>query len=46
MSIMSTSTSEEGRCLTLETPNHFVVGCYVPNAGDGLKRLDFRSRCN
>jgi len=33
---------EEGRCLTLETPDHFVVGCYVPNAGDGLKRLDFR----
>eukprot|EP00929_Paragymnodinium_shiwhaense_P104841 TRINITY_DN6959_c0_g1_i2.p1 TRINITY_DN6959_c0_g1~~TRINITY_DN6959_c0_g1_i2.p1 ORF type:complete len:405 (+),score=82.33 TRINITY_DN6959_c0_g1_i2:103-1215(+) len=32
----------EGRCLTLELPRYFLVGGYVPNAGDGLKRLDFR----
>jgi len=34
----------EGRCLTLETPAYYVVGCYVPNAGDGLRRLDLRIR--
>ncbi len=32
----------EGRCITLEYPNFFVVNCYTPNAQDGLKRLDFR----
>eukprot|EP00927_Polykrikos_kofoidii_P080565 TRINITY_DN7745_c0_g1_i1.p1 TRINITY_DN7745_c0_g1~~TRINITY_DN7745_c0_g1_i1.p1 ORF type:complete len:380 (+),score=19.51 TRINITY_DN7745_c0_g1_i1:162-1301(+) len=32
----------EGRCITVEFPRHFVVGCYVPNSGDGLQRLDFR----
>jgi len=34
--------NEEGRCLTLELPELFVVTSYVPNAGDGLKRLDLR----
>ena len=33
---------EEGRIITLEFDNYFFVGAYVPNAGDGLKRLDFR----
>lgn len=33
---------EEGRVITLEYPDFFLVGAYVPNAGDGLKRLDFR----
>lgn len=33
---------EEGRVITLEYEKCFVVGAYVPNAGDGLKRLDFR----
>jgi len=33
---------KEGRCITLELPRFYVVGCYVPNSGDGLKRLDFR----
>jgi exodeoxyribonuclease-3 len=32
----------EGRCLTLDLPGLYAVGCYVPNAGDGLKRLGFR----
>ena len=32
----------EGRVLTLEYDNFFFVGCYTPNAQDGLKRLDFR----
>ena len=33
---------EEGRVITLEFPGFYLVGAYVPNAGDGLKRLDFR----
>lgn len=33
---------EEGRVITLEYENCYVVGAYVPNSGDGLKRLDFR----
>lgn len=33
---------EEGRVITLEFENFYYVGAYVPNAGDGLKRLDFR----
>lgn len=33
---------EEGRVITLEYPSFYLVGAYVPNAGDGLKRLPFR----
>ncbi len=33
---------EEGRIITLEYENFYYVACYVPNSGDGLKRLDFR----
>lgn len=33
---------DEGRIITLEFSDYFFVGAYVPNAGDGLKRLDFR----
>ena len=33
---------EEGRVITLEFDGFYFVGAYVPNAGDGLKRLDFR----
>ena len=33
---------EEGRVITLEYENFYFVGAYVPNAGDGLKRMDFR----
>ena len=33
---------EEGRVITLEYENFYYVCAYVPNAGDGLKRLDFR----
>lgn len=32
----------EGRCLTLTLPDMHVIGCYVPNSGDGLRRLGFR----
>ena len=33
---------DEGRVITLEFENFYYVACYVPNAGDGLKRLNFR----
>jgi exodeoxyribonuclease-3 len=32
----------EGRVITLEFDSFFFVGCYTPNAQDGLRRLDFR----
>ncbi len=32
---------DEGRVITLEFEDFYFVGAYVPNAGDGLKRLDF-----
>mgnify|MGYP003295447760 FL=1 len=34
---------EEGRVITLEFDNFYFVGAYVPNAGEELKRLDFRT---
>ena len=33
---------DEGRVITLEYDNFYYVACYVPNAGDGLKRMDYR----
>ena len=33
---------DEGRVITLEFKDFYYVACYVPNSGDGLKRLDFR----
>ena len=33
---------EEGRVITLEYEDFYFVGAYVPNSGDGLKRLSFR----
>lgn len=32
----------EGRLITLDFPQCFVVTCYTPNAQDGLKRIDHR----
>ena len=32
----------EGRVVTLEMPDFFLVCCYTPNSQDGLKRLDYR----
>ena len=32
----------EGRLITLEFPDLFVVTCYTPNAQEGLKRIDHR----
>lgn len=33
---------EEGRAITLEYPEYYFICLYVPNSGEGLKRLDFR----
>lgn len=33
---------DEGRSITLEFENFYYVASYVPNAGEGLKRLDYR----
>ena len=32
----------EGRVITLEYPDFYFVTAYVPNAKDGLKRIDYR----
>ena len=32
----------EGRVITLEMPDFFLVTVYTPNSQDGLKRLDYR----
>ncbi|GIL73256.1 hypothetical protein Vretimale_4856 [Volvox reticuliferus] len=32
----------EGRVVTVELPSAHVVSVYVPNSGEGLKRLDYR----
>lgn len=34
----------EGRLITLEFDEYFVVTCYTPNAQDGLKRIDHRMK--
>lgn len=33
---------DEGRVITLEYENFYLVNCYVPNAKDGLLRIDYR----
>jgi exodeoxyribonuclease-3 len=34
----------EGRVITLEMPDFYLVTVYTPNSQDGLKRLDYRMR--
>ena len=34
----------EGRVITLEMPDFYLVCVYTPNSQDGLKRLDYRMR--
>jgi len=34
--------SHEGRVITLEFDDFYLVNCYTPNAQDGLKRLEYR----
>ncbi|XP_077169173.1 DNA repair nuclease/redox regulator APEX1 [Paroedura picta] len=35
---------KEGRVISAEFPSHFLVTAYVPNAGRGLVRLEYRQR--
>ncbi|MCF0198024.1 MAG: exodeoxyribonuclease III [Bacteroidaceae bacterium] len=32
----------EGRVITLEYPDFYLICCYTPNSQDGLRRLDYR----
>lgn len=32
----------EGRVITMEFDDFYIVSTYIPNAGEGLKRLDYR----
>ena len=32
----------EGRVITLEMPDFYLITCYTPNSQDGLRRLDYR----
>nr|MBQ6241680.1 exodeoxyribonuclease III [Lachnospiraceae bacterium] len=34
----------EGRVITCEFPDEYLVCCYTPNSQDGLKRLEYRCR--
>ncbi|ELR14342.1 exodeoxyribonuclease III, putative, partial [Acanthamoeba castellanii str. Neff] len=36
----------EGRVITLEFAGFYLVGSYIPNSGDELKRLEYRQRWN
>eukprot|EP00911_Craspedida_sp_UC1_P002722 UC1_evm3s1999 len=35
--------AQEGRVITVELDSHFVVGLYVPNSGQKLERLTYRT---
>ncbi len=37
---------QEGRVITAEYEKFFLVTVYVPNSGEGLKRLDYREKWN
>ena len=40
--LLENKYDDEGRVITLEFDKFYYVACYVPNAGDELKRMDFR----
>lgn len=39
---MDGAWQDEGRLITLETPDFYLVNSYSPNAQDGLKRISYR----
>jgi exodeoxyribonuclease-3 len=41
---MATTTTAEGRVITATFADHIVVNAYIPNSGQGLKRLDYRQQ--
>ena len=36
------TSDDEGRLITLEMQDFYLINAYVPNAGNGLKRMDFK----
>ncbi len=42
--IGSAEHDSEGRSITLDFGDHYLVTAYAPNSQDGLKRLDYRMR--
>ncbi len=42
--IGSEEHDQEGRVITLEMENFYLITVYTPNSQDGLKRLDYRMR--
>ncbi|SCV67001.1 BQ2448_5647 [Microbotryum intermedium] len=42
----SDPSAEAGRCITLEFNHHYLIGTYVPNAGQDLKTLPRKSQWN
>ena len=42
MGVGQEAHDQEGRVITLEYPEFYLVNCYTPNSQDGLKRLDYR----
>ena len=36
--------SHEGRVITLEMDNFYLVNCYTPNSKEGLTRIDYRMK--
>lgn len=40
--IGSEEHGHEGRCVTLEYPNYYLITLYSPNSQEGLRRLSFR----
>ena len=36
--------SQEGRVLTLEYEKFYLIASYIPNAGQKLERLDYRTK--
>jgi exodeoxyribonuclease-3 len=34
----------EGRCITAEFDKFYLVATYIPNSGQGLKRLSYRMK--
>ena len=37
------NANKEGRVLTMELEKFFLVACYTPNAGEDLRRVDYRT---
>lgn len=42
--IQNEEHDQEGRVITLEMPDFYLVNVYTPNSQDGLRRLDYRMK--